>query len=99
MRIEERVRFEREYGCTEAEWLRWMPGATQGLACTAGAGSLDVTIGSGRLALSWQALAPREIALMRLPRLLVRFAFDGVPLDARRDFMRAFDLRLQRGGG
>ncbi|MGA0611904.1 hypothetical protein [Caldimonas sp. KR1-144] len=99
MRIEERERFEREYGCTEAEWLGWMPGATQGLPLEMAAAALVVRIGAGRLDIAWTVLPPRRIALMRLPRLGVRFAFDGVPVEARREFMRGFDLRLQRGGG
>ena len=93
-------RFEREYGCTETEWLRWMPDAT---ACPApqrtSATSLRVAVAEGHLQLSWQALPPRVIALMRLPRLRVRFAFEGVANAPRADFMRRFDLHLQRGGG
>lgn len=99
MRVEEREHFERDYGCTEAEWLGWMPAATQGLPLAVGAGALEVRIGEGRLSIAWQVLPPRRMALMRLPRLGVRFAFEGVPIEQRRAFMRGFDLRLQRGGG
>lgn len=100
MIAEERERFEREYGCTEREWLRWMPGATGGRALVAlGPHGLRVAIGEGSLTMHWQALPPRAIALVRLPRLAISFAFDGVPLPERRDFLRHFDLFLQRGGG
>jgi PAS domain S-box-containing protein len=34
-----------------------------------------------------------------LPRLAIRFAFDGVGDEARQAFMRHFDLYTQRGGG
>jgi hypothetical protein len=92
--------FSREYGCTETEWLGWMPGATQGLPLQhPGPDRLVVAIGGGRLTLSWQPLTPRVIALVRLPRLSVHFAFDGVDLDQRLDFLRRFDRHLQRGGG
>ena len=100
MIFEERELFEREYGCTEREWLAWMPGATGGAALSAeGAQSLRVPIGGGWLVLSWSALPPRVIALVRVPRLLVRFAFEGVAWAERRQFLRRFDMHLQRGGG
>jgi hypothetical protein len=93
-------RFEREYGCTEQEWRRWMPRATHGHPCAeTGAQALRVTIGRGALDLRWQALPPRVIALMRLPRLWVDFRFDGVSADERAQFLQRFDLHLQRGGG
>ena len=100
MIVEEREHFEREYGCTEREWLSWMPEATGGRALASrGAHGLTVAIDAGRLLLHWQVLPPRVIALMRLPRLAVSFAFEDVPLPARREFLRRFDMHLQRGGG
>lgn len=101
MIAEDRERFEREYGCTEREWLSWMPGATGGQALRhePGAARLEVAFEGGRLHVEWQVLPPRVIALMRLPRLSVRFAFEGVAAAARREFLRRFDLYLQRGGG
>ena len=92
--------FEREYGCTEQEWLRWMPEAVHGHPWAQPApGHLRVAIGRGLLTLEWQALTPRVIALIRLPRLAVRFEFLDVEPDARAAFMKRFDLHLQRGGG
>jgi hypothetical protein len=97
---EEREQFDREYGCTEKEWCGWMPAATGGRECVAeGPAALRVQVGAGTLRLSWTVLPPRVIALIRLPRLAVRFVFDGVPLAERREFLRRFDLHLQRGGG
>ena len=55
--------------------------------------------GAGRLVLRWHPLPARQIALLRLPRLAVSFAFDAVDDTARRAFMRRFDLFMQRGGG
>lgn len=102
MITEDRERFEREYGCTEREWLNWMPGATGGRAlphAAAGTSNLLVPLDTGALQLSWQVLPPRVIALARIPRLAVSFVFEGVEPAARREFLRRFDLFLQRGGG
>jgi hypothetical protein len=92
--------FEREMGCTEAEWLSWLPGAVRTHALTLGSGEARVAIGAGRLQLRWQTLEPRRIGLARLPRLAVQFNFDAA-LDevSRQTFMRYFDLYMQRGGG
>jgi hypothetical protein len=94
------VNFEREYGCTEAEWLRWLPGAVRDcpLALPA-AGQAQVALAGGRLDLRWAVLPPRQIALLRMPRMAVRFTFTAVGDEARADFMRYFDLYMQRGGG
>lgn len=92
--------FSREYGCTEDEWLRWMPEAVHGHAwMQPRPGSLQVSIGQGLLILEWQVLAPRVIALIRLPRMAVTFQFTGVTGEERAAFMKGFDLHLQRGGG
>ena len=91
--------FERDMGCTEAELLRWLPGAVNGHALTLLPRSAEVTVGSGRLALAWRELPPRRIALMSMPRLAIVFRFEGVDEGERQAFMRYFDLYTQRGGG
>lgn len=94
------ARFEREQGCTEAEWLGWLPHAVHGHEVQRPAPTRAVVrVGPGTLTLDWWVLAPRRIALLNLPRLQVRYAFDGVPDDERTRFMKRFDLHLQRGGG
>lgn len=92
-------RFEREMGCTEAEWLRWLPDAIGRHAWTLHAQAAEVRIGDGTLALSWTVAEPRVIALMRMPRLLVSFRFAGLDAARRHAFMKRFDLYMQRGGG
>lgn len=92
-------RFERDMACTEAEWLGWLPRALAGHVWHQSAQALLVEVGGGRLQVNWHPLPPRVIALMRLPRLHVAFAFDGVSAEERRAFMKKFDLYLQRGGG
>jgi hypothetical protein len=55
--------------------------------------------GGGTLTLRWHALPPRRIALIAMPRLSVHYLFDGADDAARLEFMRYFDLYMQRGGG
>ena len=85
--------------CTEAEWLQWLPAAIGEHRYEIKDHTVRVTLGSGELYLQWQVQPPRAIALIRLPRLLVRFEFSGVSEHRRHTFMRRFDLYLQRGGG
>lgn len=92
-------RFQRDMGCTEAEWLGWLPAAVGTHALQVETGRAQVRIGTGRLSLRWRALPPRRIALFTLPRLAVDFEFEGVDEAARSAFMRHFDLSMQRGGG
>ena len=92
--------FHREQGITEADWLQMLPGAAgpDALQLTA-PGQARVVIGDGALHLAWRVLPPRQIALIRLPRLGVHYRFEGLPDDARQTFMKRFDLYIQRGGG
>lgn len=92
--------FEREQGCTEAEWLAWLPGAVRDQPLVLAPGHALIRIGDGRLDVTWQVLPPRQIALIRLPRMAIAFRFDDlVDEAARQRFMRYFDLYMQRGGG
>jgi hypothetical protein len=91
--------FDREYGCTEADWLRCLPGAAAPHALQVATGAARIGIGAGSLALHWDTLPPRRIALVTLPRLQVTFGFDGLDGPARESFMRRFDLYMHRGGG
>jgi hypothetical protein len=91
--------FEREMGCTEADLLRWLPGAMAPHAPQLHGTSASVGIGSGRLVLGWAAMPERQIALLRMPRLHVVFRFEAVDDVVRQQFMRHFDLYTQRGGG
>lgn len=91
--------FEREMGCTEAEWLMWLPRAIGEQTWQWQANSVTVHIGSGQLHLDWRVLEPRRLGLVQLPRLLMRFEFDHLDDAARYTFMKRFDLYTQRGGG
>jgi hypothetical protein len=92
--------FEREMGCTVAELRQWLPGAAQPQSVQPRGDGGDVAIeGGGRLRLRWEALPPRRIALLSVPRLRLGFAFEGVDEAGRQRFMHRFDLYTQRGGG
>jgi hypothetical protein len=92
--------FTREHGCTEAEWLGWLPGACAPAGLALGApGQAQVHLSPGMLWLRWEVLPPRQIALMRMPRMRVHYSFEQVDDGARHAFMRHFDLYMQRGGG
>jgi len=91
--------FEREVGCTEAEWLMWLPAAIGVRPWQRAARTIHVVIDDGTLVLLWHELPPRQIALVRLPRLAVSFRFEGVAEPVRHAFMKRFDLYMQRGGG
>lgn len=86
-------------GCTEREWLAWLPRAVGVHALALHDGQASVVIDGGTLDLRWTALPARQIGLARFPRLAVGFCFHGVADDARQRFMRYFDLAMQRGGG
>jgi hypothetical protein len=91
--------FEREMGCTADELRAWLPGAGGARPIEWRGQGADIALDGGRVSLDWQALEPRRIALVTLPRLHVRFAAQGVDEQAWQRFMRYFDLYTQRGGG
>ncbi|MBK7546633.1 MAG: hypothetical protein IPI20_01900 [Rhodoferax sp.] len=92
-------RFEREMGCTEADWLTWLPNAIGDYHWKLQDHSAGVRIGDGALGLTWRTGEPRVIALVRMPRLHVSFRFAGLDEAQRYAFMKRFDLYMQRGGG
>jgi hypothetical protein len=91
--------FERDMGCSEKEWLAGMPRAIGIHPWRQEGQHIVVSIGAGTLTLTWAVLPERRIALMRLQRLQVGFAFEGLDAGQRLAFMRPFDLSMQRGGG
>jgi hypothetical protein len=94
------VEFERDHGCTEAEWLGWLPDAVHGHELQRPTPTRAVVrIAAGTLTLDWTVLPPRRIALLRLPRLAVRYVFADIDEAVRQRFMKRFDLNIQRGGG
>ena len=91
--------FDREMGCTADELMQWLPGASRARPVLVNGQGARIAIDGGALELRWQTLPPRQIALLRMPRLAVQFRFTGIDEASRRAFMRYFDLYTQRGGG
>lgn len=86
---------------TAAEWDRALRGGVGAHALQIdppGRAVVDLA-GGGRLLLQWHDLPPLQIALMRMARLRVDFAFDDVDAVRRSAFMQHFDRFTQRGGG
>ena len=86
-------------GCTEAEWLGWLPAALGDNDWQRASQSVKVVIDPGSLQIAWQTAPCRSLGQIRIPRLLVRFAFTGLDASQRHAFMQRFDLYMQRGGG
>ncbi len=93
------AQFDREMGCTETEWLGWLPQAMGSVDWQQQPGSAHAQLGDGSLDVYWQTGQPRRIALISMPRLLVSFRFEGLDDSQRYAFMKRFDLYMQRGGG
>ncbi len=91
--------FDREMGCTEAEWLMWLPAAMGDVPWQRQGDALTAQVKSGTLRIQWRVGEPRQIALFKLPRLHVGFVFSGLDDAQRYTFMKRFDLYMQRGGG
>jgi hypothetical protein len=93
--------FERDMGCTEAELWRCLPQALAGCDWVAEEQGFSVQWPphGGRLQVRWAALPPRRLGLAVIPRLGLRFCFDGVSADVRHAWLQRFDLYTRRGGG
>ncbi len=94
--------FDREMGCTVAEWRMWLPAAMGEAVWTQQGDAVHASIPAATgatLHLSWRVGEPRRIALMVMPRLHVHFAFSGLDDAQRYTFMKRFDLYMQGGGG
>lgn len=57
-------------------------------------------IGSGVVTISFEPVRGVRLGgLLELPRACVRLAFDGMTAIEKSEFLRAFELTFQRGGG
>lgn len=89
----------REMGCTRAEFMSWVPGATRQAPFQIDGEIVTVTTHGGRVQIFLEERRPRRIALIALPVLGVTFCFRGLDEAARDDFLAHFDLYTRRGGG
>ena len=89
----------RDMGCTRAEFISWLPGATRQAPFEIDGEIVTVTTHGGRVQIFLEEKRPRRIALILLPVLGVTFSFRGLDEPARDDFLAHFDLYTRRGGG
>lgn len=92
-------RVHREMGCTRAELMEWLPGATGQAPLTIDGGVVTAATRGGSVLISMEEKAPRRLGSMALPVLAVTFCFRDLDEAARADFLRRFDLYTRRGGG
>lgn len=95
--------FTRTMGCSGGELAGWLPralpDATLAIEAEAECGLCRASYADGELSIEWRSLAPRRIALLRLPQLEVRFSYRGLDLARREAIQTYFDRATQRGGG
>lgn len=92
-------RFERDMGCTPADWLGWLPRAMGDVNWRLQGAALHAQIARGGLHINWQPCEPRRLGMAVIPRLRVVFEFSDVDEAERLRFMKRFDLYTHRGGG
>ncbi|MCM2306726.1 MAG: hypothetical protein NDI91_04560 [Sulfuritalea sp.] len=76
-----------------------MPEASLAIESDAAGGSCRAGFADGELLIEWRTLEPRQIALLRVPQLEVRFVYSGLELARREVIQNHFDRATQRGGG
>jgi hypothetical protein len=95
--------FTRTMGCAGSELVAWLPRALPKARLTiksnATSGSCHAHFTDGHLLIEWQALVPRQIALLVIPRLDVSFSYSSLDMARREEIQAFFDHATQRGGG
>jgi hypothetical protein len=89
----------RDMGCTRAEFMGWLPGATRQASFQVDGDKVTVITHGGRVQISLEEKPPRRMGLIALPVLGITFCFRGLDELARDDFLAYFDLYTRRGGG
>ena len=82
-------RFERDVGCSEAEWLGWMPRALGAHAWRREGSRITVDIPPGALDIAWEPLPERRIESLCIDR-------DRSPIGDR--LLRYLDMKLKTVG-
>jgi hypothetical protein len=101
--MEDGATLVREMGCTEADFLRWLPGATRNATIettVVGTETLHrISLNCGAVEIRTRPLPARRIAGIVLPVLRVEFRFSGLDAQQRASFLGWFDHYTRRGGG
>lgn len=90
----------REMGCTPTELLGWLPQALAPWSYRVqGAGAQVCGPDGVTLRLHWQALAPRRLGAISLPRLALCIDWGAATPAQQGAFLARWDLYTRRGGG
>lgn len=93
----------RVMACTPADIERWLREFTGSdsvrLERGAAGGEFRLDAGGWPMRVSVTELAPRVVALLRMPQLDVSFAYPDERAAEARDWITRFDRHTQRGGG
>jgi len=97
--MSEVFQLQREMGCTRAEFMACLPGATRQAHFEIRGEVVTVASHGGHVEISLVQKPPRRLAQIELPVLDVTFRFRALDESARDDFLAHFDLYTRRGGG
>ena len=86
-------------GCTRAEFISWLPGATRQAPLQIDGDMVTISTHGGSVQITLEEKIPRRIGLIALPVLEINFRFSGLDDVTRDKFLAYFDLYTRRGGG
>lgn len=89
----------RRMALTHVEFMRSLPAAVEGWTRGVEGPRILLTRDSHRVEINLGQEGERRIGSLRLPQIDVELRFFGFDDDARRAFLKRFDLAYQRGGG
>ena len=89
----------REMGCTEKEFLYWMPGALGTETYVKSGSEISLKQAELFIRICFKTMEPRRIALVSIPRLRVSFHFETLEPQTIALFLKRFDSYTRRGGG
>ena len=89
----------RQMALTHKEFLRTLPAASAGWEHDTAGSRMLLSRNGLRVEIRLGAQRERRIGSLCLPQTEVELRFVGLDEDARRAFLRRFDLAYQRGGG
>ncbi len=93
------IRFQRDMSISHREFLRSFARVARGMDWAVQGSDIRVGQGARRIEIHLAAEGQRAIALLRLARTDVHFAFFGHSQAQIDDFMARFERGFQRGGG
>lgn len=92
--------FEKEMGYTHKEFLDNLPAAMKDASYQlVSSDHIEIPIDAGQLTIRLGEQQLRQVGLLKLPYMLVRFDFSRVDENSRTSFYRAFQRSYQKGGG